>query len=219
MFYLIGTGLGENEITKEGEEALNKCEEIFYEDYTSFPPLKIGKKLSREEVENGLFLKNAKFKNVALLVGGDPLFSTTHISLILSCIDQNIQYKIIHAPSIINVISETGLFIYKFGQIVSLPKFTENYQPESVFEKIKFNKEHGFHTLVLVDPLLDYYSAYSLLKKGLNIEENDILAIKYDERLHFNYAKNSSFSFPFSFIVLGNLNALEKEFLEKLISH
>ena len=41
--------------------------------------------------------------------------------------------------------------MYRFGEIVSLPFFTETWRPYSFYEKIKNNRDKGLHTLVLLD--------------------------------------------------------------------
>lgn len=219
MLYLIGSGLGEGEFTERGISALNKCKKIYYEDYTSFQYFKEGERLSRERVESEEILKEAKEKDIALVVPGDPLFATTHISLILSCIEKGINYEIIHAPSIINALGELGISLYNFGPIVSIPKPEPGYDPESFFEKIKQNKSLGFHTLILVDPRMKYEEAYSYLlskDKEKIIKEEELLAIKYERRLIADFANKIRFEPPFSFVLLGKINGIEKEFLYKM---
>ena len=44
-----------------------------------------------------------------------------------------------------------GLQVYKFGEIVSIPFFTEKWRPYSFYAKIKGNAERGLHTLALLD--------------------------------------------------------------------
>ena len=41
--------------------------------------------------------------------------------------------------------------VYRFGEIVSIPFFTEKWRPYSFYDKIKPNVERGLHTLVLLD--------------------------------------------------------------------
>ena len=45
----------------------------------------------------------------------------------------------------------TGLQVYKFGEIVSIPFFTEKWRPTSFYDKIKKNRKIGLHTLCLLD--------------------------------------------------------------------
>jgi len=92
MLYLIGLGLNEKGISKQGLEALDKCKKIYLESYTVDFPYSIEelekvieKKIipaNREKVENLSIVEEAKKENIALLVYGSPLFATTHITLI-----------------------------------------------------------------------------------------------------------------------------------------
>jgi len=50
-----------------------------------------------------------------------------------------------------NAISATGLQLYNFGQTVSLVFFTDNWKPDSFYDRIKENADLGVHTLVLLD--------------------------------------------------------------------
>lgn len=59
--------------------------------------------------------------------------------------------NVIHNASIVNAIGCTGLMVYRFGEVVSIPFFTEKWRPYSFYHKIKANLEHKLHTLVLLD--------------------------------------------------------------------
>jgi diphthine methyl ester synthase len=59
--------------------------------------------------------------------------------------------EVIHNASIVNAIGCCGLQVYRFGEIVSVPFFTEKWRPYSFYDKIKPNIERGLHTLVLLD--------------------------------------------------------------------
>ncbi|MEM4389454.1 MAG: diphthine synthase [Candidatus Micrarchaeia archaeon] len=161
----IGMGVwAAKDISVRGLEELRAAELVFAENYTAkLDPQGIaeltllsGKEivmLSREEVEDGrLILEQAAEKNVAFLVPGDPMISTTHIALQLEAQRRGIATRIIHASSILTaVIGETGLHTYKFGPPVTLPFWSANYRPLSPYEKIADNKRRGLHTLVFLD--------------------------------------------------------------------
>ena len=96
MLTIIGLGLGgPNSITMDGVIALSLSEHIFYETYTSpihsdtleWIKLKSEKEpihLSRSQVEEPKELIDlAKKTNVSLLIVGDSLSATTHVSLLL----------------------------------------------------------------------------------------------------------------------------------------
>jgi diphthine methyl ester synthase len=76
--------------------------------------------------------------------------ATTHTDLALRARALGIRTTVIHNASIINAVSSCGLQLYNFGQTVSLPFFTDTWQPSSFYFKIKENKDIGLHTLVLL---------------------------------------------------------------------
>src|SRR3989344_4603218 len=162
MLYLIGLGLDWKDISLKALEVLNKCDEVYLENYTSLSGFTIlqlekliGKKvkiLDRKKTEEGMpFLKEAHLKDVALLVHGDPLSATTHFEILTEAKKKNLETKIIHAPSIFTAIAETGLSLYRFGKVASIPIPEKNFSPESFFDILKENLVIGAHTLFLLD--------------------------------------------------------------------
>src|SRR3989344_7935091 len=96
MLYLIGIGLKPSHLTQEALETLKSCAKVYLENYTSeysegnFETLEdlMGKavtRLSRTEVEEGLapILEEARGKDIAIAVFGNPLGATTHIQILL----------------------------------------------------------------------------------------------------------------------------------------
>ena len=152
MLYLIGLGLNEKGISLEGLEAVKKCEKVYLESYTVdflYPKENlekiIGKKISisdREFVENLKILDEAKNVDIALLVYGSPLMATTHITINEEAEKRKVGVKVIQAASVFDAVAETGLQLYKFGKIISIPKWQENYNPESFVNIIKENKDY-----------------------------------------------------------------------------
>ncbi len=229
-FYLIGLGLNEEGISLEGFEVVKKCQKIYLENYTvDFPYKKerlekfLGKKieeLNRKKVENEEFVNEAKKKDIALLIYGNALAATTHISLILKCEKEEIPYKVIHSASIFDGIAETGLQLYKFGKTASMPK-----QEVEFMKYVKENQKIGAHSLILVDIGMSYEEAISRLKKEaekkkinfkkiivcskLGTKENKILYGKIDS------LKKQKISQPFCFIITGKLHFLEEEALRR----
>jgi diphthine synthase len=96
VLYVVGLGLGdEDDITVRGLRAVQRCELVFLEAYTSVLGVSkerleaaYGKTITvsdRTDVESGaekIYLP-AKDKEVAFLVVGDPLCATTHTDLVL----------------------------------------------------------------------------------------------------------------------------------------
>jgi len=162
MLYLIGLGLGWQDISLKALEALHKCDEVYLESYTSVSDFTveqlsrlIGKKvisLDRKKTEEELvFLKDAHIKDIALLIYGDPLSATTHFEILQIAKKKKIETKIIHAPSIFTAVAETGLSLYRFGKTASIPIPEKGFAPESFFDVLKENMSIDAHTLFLLD--------------------------------------------------------------------
>ena len=184
----IGLGLfDEKDISVKGLEVARTCDVLFAEFYTakltgfSFSEIEkqIGKTieiLNREKFENGdVIINAAKEKKVGVLVAGDPMTATTHVSLRLRAKQEGIGTRIIPGASIVtSAPGLCGLHIYKFGRTASIPYPQENYFPTSCYDVIKQNLRSESHTLVLLD--IDgeaerYMRAGEALKLLLNIEE------------------------------------------------
>ena len=163
----VGLGLSsEKDISLKGLEEIKTASYVFIETYTSFMPnLSIerlerlcGKRLetvSRRELEeeNGEKILNAAMKGKAvLLVPGDPLIATTHITLRIQAEKMGIKTRIVHGASIISAaIGLSGLHNYKFGKTVTIPFPEGSYLPETPYHVIQQNKQLGLHTLCLLD--------------------------------------------------------------------
>ncbi|KAJ4448300.1 diphthine synthase [Periplaneta americana] len=178
MFYIIGLGLGDaKDITVKGLEIVRKAERVYLEAYTSI--LTVGKEIleqyygrsliiaDRDLVEQGAdaILQDADTKDVALLVVGDPFGATTHTDLALRAKEAGITCKIIHNASIMNAIGCCGLQLYNFGETVSIPYWTDSWQPDSFYDKIIGNRKRGLHTLCLLDIRVKEPTLESLMKK------------------------------------------------------
>jgi len=118
-------------------------------------------------VEQGAdeLLSNAESSNVAFLVVGDPFGATTHTDLILRAKEKGIKVQIIHNASIMNAAGCCGLQLYHFGETVSIPYWTETWKPDSFYDKINANRDHGLHTLCLLDIKVKEPTLESLTRK------------------------------------------------------
>lgn len=67
--------------------------------------------------------------------------------------EKNIDYQLIHNASIINACGSCGLQLYNFGEVVSIPLWTDTWKPTSYVEKICQNLKSGLHTLCLLGNL------------------------------------------------------------------
>jgi len=130
------------------------------------------KKLKRQDLEEEAerIIAEAKAKRVAILVGGDALTATTHLSLILEARKQAIPTQVIHGSSILTAVAETGLSPYHFGKLVTipLPQEGEIRHPTTPYTVLTENLERSLHTLLLLD--LD-------AEKGHHLTANDAIKI------------------------------------------
>ncbi|MCL5018539.1 MAG: diphthine synthase [Candidatus Pacearchaeota archaeon] len=235
MLYLIGLGLNEKGISLEGIEVLKKCKKVYLENYTvDFPYSSeklekiIDKKIipaDRNFVEDmKVLLDESKKENVALLVYGSPLTATTHISLIEEARKKNIGCEIIYGASIFDAIAETGLQIYKFGKITSMPKWGKNYEPTSFLKIVKENQKINSHSLILIDIGLDLKDAISELEESAKKEklkfENIVVCSRFgtkDSKIFYggvNRLKKIEIKKPYCMIIPGKLHFIEEEVLK-----
>lgn len=178
MFYVIGLGLGDaKDITVKGLEIIKKCDRVYLESYTSILTVQqealeefYGCSLitaDRELVESGAdkILPENAGENVAFLVVGDPFGATTHTDLILRAKERNIKVKVIHNSSILTAVGCCGLQLYSYGETISIPYWTDTWQPDSFYTKIASNRQRGLHTLCLLDIKVKEPTLESILKK------------------------------------------------------
>ncbi|KAK4523947.1 hypothetical protein GAYE_SCF00G1845 [Galdieria yellowstonensis] len=189
MLYLIGLGLGdEKDITIKGLEAVKNADLVFLESYTSVLGISreslsvfYGKEVleaDREMTEGAEeILSLAKTKNVAFLVVGDPFSATTHADLILRARKEGIPVQVIHNASILNAAGKCGLQLYRFGETVSLVFFTDNWKPDSFYDKIARNRASGLHTLCLLDIQMKEPNLESLARGKVVYEPPRIMTI------------------------------------------
>lgn len=234
-FYLIGLGSNERTITKEGMEAIAKCKKIYLEGYTvDFPYTQhqleeiIGKKVilaNREKVEDLSIVDEARKLSVALLVYGSPLTATTHITLIDECRASKIKYKICYNASIFDMVAETGLSLYKFGKVASMPMWKKSFEPTSFMQIVKDNMSIEAHSLILIDIGLSFEQALKQLKiaakefkiqlqklvvcQSMGTGDRKILYRAMDELETYDGVKS-----PYCIILPSKMHFVEKEVLE-----
>ncbi|XP_054259209.1 diphthine methyl ester synthase [Macrosteles quadrilineatus] len=190
MFYIIGLGLGDpQDITVKGLSIVKNAERVYLEVYTSILAAGrgnleefYGRELlpaDRELVEQGSeeILKDASTKDIVFLVVGDPFSATTHTDLFLRAKQSGIPCQVIHNASIINAIGCTGLQLYNFGETVSIPYWTDSWQPDSFYSKICSNKSRGLHTLCLLDIRVKEPTVESLMKKKREYEPPRFMSV------------------------------------------
>jgi diphthine synthase len=232
-FYLIGLGLEVDSLSVKAKEEILGCKKVYLENYTVDFPYEIDKLESvigisvepfeREDVEGEEFLNEAKEKDIALLVYGDCLSATTHTQLILKCKRLGIDYKIYHNASILSAVANTGLSLYKFGKVCSMPRWKKNYEPISFLDYYLENKSINSHTLILTDIGLGIDEAIYQLEVACNrqgIEIEKIIVISRagldDEEIYYetkDILKLKDIKMPYCMIIPGELHFIEKEAL------
>jgi len=246
MLYLVGLGIN-GDITLEGLKATKSCDEILYEAYTSIIDEKkirkieelVGKKfrkICREDLEEKVheILNKCLHQNICILIPGDPLVATTHISIILEAHKMKIPYRIIHNSSIFSSICEVGIQIYKIGQVVSIPLKQKEFDPRSFYDLIERNLKQGLHTLILLeaqdkDNFVSIREAIQRIlelsreRNGL-INENSlavgIARLGFDDQIikfgRIKEIENIDFGGPpHALIILGKLHFMEEEALRR----
>jgi len=241
MLVLIGLGLyDEKDMTLRGLETAKSCDSLYIESYTSlWSGLKKLKEMLGKDIievkrsdleENGKrILDEAKSKNVGILIPGDPIVATTHITLLIEARKMGIKTKVVHAPSIYSAVGETGLFIYKFGKTTTIPFAEKGYEPESPYDAIKENRERSLHTLCLLDIKEKLMTPKEGLQYLLKIEEKRkenvitpedkvvIFVSREKSFITYDTIKNimkKDFQTPAVLIIPGSLHSVEKEALQ-----
>jgi diphthine synthase len=167
MLSFVGLGLyDQRSITLRGREVLRSADRAFLERYTSTlagtspEELEAAHEVTLTERDRaGIerdpepILSVAEEGHAVVLVGGDPMVSTTHVDLRLRATERDIPTRIVHGTTAQTAASSlTGLQNYRFGKATTLP-FPETHGgvPDSVTETIAGNRERGLHTLVYLD--------------------------------------------------------------------
>jgi len=162
--YLIGLGLADqNDISLKALNIIKTCDVLYLENYTSLlqctkedleqlyqKPIQLANRNLTENFEEKI-VAEAKTKNVAFLIIGDPFSATTHIELLKHAKEQQTPIEIIHNASILTAIGTTGLQLYKFGRTTSIPFKEKVPHLETPYLVLKENQEKDLHTLLLLD--------------------------------------------------------------------
>lgn len=233
MLYIIGLGLNKEGITQEGLSAIENCSKVYLESYTVDFPYSVGElekvigkniiSLKREDVEGDKLLKEAGKEDVALLVYGSPLFATTHTSLLIDAKKQNIKIKVIFSSSIFDAVAETGMQLYKFGKITSMPAWKKNFTPDSFLDVVKENQKIKAHSLILTDIGLCLKESLKQLEQSARNKRMKIEGIivcsqmgTKDKKIFYDSLENlkeKDVKMPFCLILPSEMHFLEKEAL------
>ncbi|OYT67792.1 MAG: diphthine synthase [Candidatus Wolframiiraptor sp. EX4484-121] len=182
--HLIGLGLGTIEyLTLGALETAERMDELLLDTYTSWihPDLmkylreKFGERLvkaDRSMLEERVdeLIRKAEEKEIGILVPGDPLIATTHISIILEARRRKIPVYLIYGVSIISAsASASGLQAYKFGRITTIPR--DGVGVETCYRVVAENLEKGLHSLILLDTADGGLKIPDALKMLMRVED------------------------------------------------
>ncbi len=187
MLYFIGLGLyDELDISVKGLEAIRAADRVYAEFYTSRlmgttsekMEALYGKRvslLSREEVEvDPYWLEEAREKDVAFLVGGDAMVSTTHLDLRLRAAKMDIKTQVIHSSSIVTAVSGLcGLQNYRFGRSTTIPfpyiSRGKRIIPETPYQVLLENLSRNLHTMLFLDIQSKPVERYMTVNEGATL--------------------------------------------------
>ncbi|HVP15910.1 MAG TPA: diphthine synthase [candidate division Zixibacteria bacterium] len=248
----VGLGLHDDMgISLRGLNEVKSADTVFAELYTSLLPgfslerfektcgrrVNIVSRTDIEERNAQVILKAAENHKAVLLVPGDPLIATTHVSLRIEAEKRGIKTQIVNGASVLSaVIGLSGLHNYKFGKSVTIP-FPNETPSETPYSVISQNKEHGLHTLCLLDIEMEnrrFLSIQGALSELLRIEaqrkkltateETLVVGVaragSSDTRVRAGFIKDMlNYDFggpPYSLIFPGELHFMEAEALTVL---
>jgi diphthine synthase len=184
MLIFIGLGLyDERDISVKGLDAVRGADLVYAEFYTSrlmgaaFETLEAfyGRKihhLSRQQVEvDPAWMEDALDKDVAFLVGGDAMVSTTHLDLRLRAAKMGIKTRVIHSSSIVTAVSGLcGLQNYRFGRSTTIPfpyiSRGKRIIPQTPYQVLTENLDRNLHTMLFLDIQSDSTERYMTVNEG-----------------------------------------------------
>jgi diphthine synthase len=147
------------------------------------------------------------------------------MTLLLDCKNENVKTKIVYSASIFDAISETGLQLYKFGKISSMPRWQKNFEPDSFLEFAEQNNSIKAHSLILVDIGLNFDNALNELELASNRRKFKLdklivcsnLGTSKSEIVYgkIENLKKKKIISPYCFIIPGEMHFMEKESVER----
>jgi diphthine synthase len=194
--YIVGAGLSSDLVTLRGIRILKGSDVVFMDSYTSILTNSdlesiIGKRIIKlrradleERFEDVLFKPVLQGLNVALIVPGNPLDATTHVSLVVEAYRRNIAFEVVPAPGIIpNALSMSGLMVYKIGKITTLTYPKNGSLSDYPYDVIKDNDLRNLHTVLLLeidvenDVVMDIRDAVDILLKLEDMRMEGVISI------------------------------------------
>jgi len=244
MLTFVGLGLYDLEdVSTKGLKAIRGADLVCLEAYTSLltgtsqeamvryygKDLKVLKRDDVEQHPEG-FLSEALSKNVVLLIGGDPMVSTTHIDLRIRAAHMGVKTEIIHGSSIVSAVCGlSGLQNYRFGKSCSLPFSHGKWCPATPAQVIRKNLDDNLHTIVYLDI---QENRYMTIQEAVNLLEPMVMESGFQIYCYIGIARAGSrepvvraggadimrtmdFGGPLHILVIpAGLHDMEREYLE-----
>ncbi len=174
---LVGGGLSRRYATFEAIAEISRADKVYVDSYTSIAPgidedfvkrvnpwakvIRADRKLLEEQ--SHCIIEEARHYYIVILVPGDPMAATTHVSLVVEARRLGINVRIV--PGVAGPYAAallTGLQSYRFGKMVTLVYPEHGVKPYSVVETIWDNASRNLHTIVLLDLRLDEGKAMTI---------------------------------------------------------
>ena len=163
MLYLVGLGLSPDHLSEEARRILSSVDTIYLDTYTNvlreediaLYERMVGRsflRALRKDLEDGMkkLVEEARRKDVAVAVSGDPLTATTHISIYVEALRNGVPVRYVPGISIHTVaMSLSGLQHYRFGPVITVPYLWKD--SPSFYERLHRNMRNNLHTLLLLD--------------------------------------------------------------------
>ncbi|AEM38957.1 diphthine synthase [Pyrolobus fumarii 1A] len=175
--FIAGFGTSIEYVTLRLLDVLREADKVYIDAYTSIAPGldadSVARLAPRAEIviadrklleeKQSVIIEEAREKNIVVLVPGDPMLATTHVTLRIEAVRRGVSVELIHGVSGLQaVVSYTGLQVYRFGRTVTLVYPEEGFKPYSTVEYTWENLDRGLHTLILLDLRLDQGRAMSI---------------------------------------------------------
>jgi diphthine methyl ester synthase len=246
--YMIGLGLATPmDISARALEIVKRAHSVYLEHYTSIlqcstddiqevynrPIVLADRELVEKQVDEMLDL--ARDKEVCFLVVGDVFSATTHTDLYTRAKELKVEMKVIHNASVLSAIGATGLQVYKFGKVTSIPFGHEKVK--TPYRYLAQNATIGAHTLFLLDldpPANKYLSIGEAIEYLFRVESEEHEGLLSPETMGVGCARLGAdtqiikyaplkelaeFDFgnaPYCLIIPGKMHFMEEEFLDAL---
>jgi len=162
---LAGAGLHVGTITLEVREAVERASRVYVDVYTMPQASWLAEwarglagdrvvEAGREVIESqsARIVEEASMGDVVVLVPGDPLVATTHVSLLAEASRRGVRWRVI--PGISGVVASktlAGLQYYRYGRTITVPGPWREVRAVSIVSHLYGNLCVGLHTLVLLD--------------------------------------------------------------------